>query len=443
MNAIIVLLLVASAQAQVSFEERKLGELPAGAMKADDLEISPDGRCVTFVAKDGGKQYVVVGDTKLEAFDEVRWPGFAPDGQTVYYSARTGKKWRLVVGDRKSEEFDVVRSPAFSADGKSMSVIVRSDGKWHVVVDGRWGEAFDKIEISSSFSADGKSFLYRAQRDGKAFVVAGDKKIGPFDESSWAEFMSGDVLAYCAKSGEKEFVVVGDQRGEEFEYVMIPSLSPDRTRIAYVAWSDAGNCVVVDGKRQYELGKDRGRDVVFAPDGKSVVFTAMTGDRKQWYMVAGDRKLPAVEGWDASDPHVTPDGKHALCVLRDDKAMRLYVDGKVGPPFEVVRWPDFSPAGEATYVGTSGKGDKRQDTLMVGERALAPVGWIRTYRFSPDGATLAWMVDTGGRSVVHVGGTAHEFEAARRPIQFSADGKKVAFAIARGREIWWKVIEVR
>jgi hypothetical protein len=61
--------------------------------------FSPDGKTVTYAADDGDKQYIVIGDLKVEVSGRVGDPVFSPDGRKVGYGARIGHELRWIVLD--------------------------------------------------------------------------------------------------------------------------------------------------------------------------------------------------------------------------------------------------------------------------------------------------------------------------------------------------------
>ncbi len=86
------------------------------------------------------------------------------------------------------------------------------------------------------FSPDGRGVFFKVRKPDREFVVVGDKKGEGFD---WVIGLSfnpdGMTVADKAKEGGKEFVVVGDRKGEEFEEVFEPAFSPDGRKVAFGA----------------------------------------------------------------------------------------------------------------------------------------------------------------------------------------------------------------
>jgi len=60
--------------------------------------FSPDGRIAAYSADQGGKQYIVIGDSKIEVAGRESDPVFGPDGRSVGYGARIGREiwWKVL-----------------------------------------------------------------------------------------------------------------------------------------------------------------------------------------------------------------------------------------------------------------------------------------------------------------------------------------------------------
>mgnify|MGYP001609907779 FL=1 len=81
--------------------------------------------------------------------------------------------------------------------------------------------------------------------------------------------------------------------------------------------------------------------------------------------------------------------------------------------------------------------DKLLATVPEGME-LAPY----SIEFSANGKAVAYSAKKGGKMFVVVGDKkGEEFDLILSPV-FSADGKKVAYGARKGRELWWKVLDV-
>jgi len=90
----------------------------------------------------------------------------------------------------------------------------------------------------------------------------------------------GRTVAYGARDGQHEFVVVGDKKGEEFAGVSNPTFSPDGKTVAYAAWEDRRNFIIAGDKRGEDF--DHVEPPIFSPDGKKLAFYAVRGKEIWW-----------------------------------------------------------------------------------------------------------------------------------------------------------------
>ena len=75
-------------------------------------------------------------------------PKFSPDGKHLTYAAKNGKKLVVVVDGQPAAEYDEIfgYSPIFSPDGKHLAYVARKGEKWLIVVDGQPGAEYDECD---------------------------------------------------------------------------------------------------------------------------------------------------------------------------------------------------------------------------------------------------------------------------------------------------------
>ncbi len=206
----------------------------------------PNTDVVAYTAQEGGKCFIVLGDKRGEAFDEVTAPEFSRDGSTMAYAAATGKegarKWFVVVGDQRGEQFDFVSHIAFSPDGKTVAYGAREGKKWFVVVGDKRGREFSDLDILANpiFSPDGRAVAYAISKNGKSCVVVGEREGEQFFQVFPSAFSpDGSKVACLAMNPGKWFVVAGETHSEALDNVdprsSGPYFSPDGSKVAYGA----------------------------------------------------------------------------------------------------------------------------------------------------------------------------------------------------------------
>ncbi len=215
---------------------------------------------------------------------------------------------------------------------------------------------------------------------------------------------AGGVVAcrLTSSTSERGCIAVDGRRGEEFDRVGPPVLSRDGKHVAYRAHRGDRCFVVVDGERgpDFELMSDP----AISADGRVVAYGARQAGR--WCLVVGDARTPI---------------DHQPCLVF------------VGPDGRSAGYCRFeSPGGGASRVRVVVDGKSSEGFSIVG----LPV-------FSPDGRTVAYAGDQGGRQYVVVGDRKIEVSGRESDPVFSRDGRKVGYGARIGREIWWKVLDVR
>lgn len=162
----------------------------------------------------------------------------------------------------------------------------------------------------------------------------------------WAPILSPDkkTVAYRAKEAKKEFIVIGDQKGEEFDEV---------------------------------------RDHVFSPDGSTIAYRARIN--KRWFMVCAEQK--GAEYDKVGPPSYSPDGKKVAYGARNGKVAFIVDGNQKGPEFERVSSPVYSPEGDRlAYVGYKNE----KSYLVVGGKTVAEHRYIGDFTFAPKGGSFAY-----------------------------------------------------
>lgn len=338
------------------------------------------------------------------------------------------------------------------------------------------------------FAPDGKSVVYGVwQSGGKIAAFHGDKKLGEWWHINGVSFAPDGRLAFLAQGDDIVELHVGPDK-HEFPEGVAPVFSPDGKRVAFAAKKGEKWALHVDGKRGDEF--DEVRDPAFTADGKTVCVVrndhrwavAVDGKPGDWFDLAG---LISLHGPTIAFVANSGAKTDASGVFQGGGKCFAVVDGKKGPEFDIVRRAAFSPDGKTIayaanlggsldYLGAGEGGkwhvvvngekgpafdavgepavtaavahfalDGNKLVACVGDRRVDIEGDAYDLALSPDGKTLAYRLRKESKWVLRAGdATSEEFDAAWPPA-FSPDGKKISFGALKGRELWWKTLDIK
>lgn len=402
-----------AAKPAVSFEEKKLGEIPAGAPAEQRPVFSPSGRKVAFTYREADKRAAVVNGEKLGAYDTVDVPVWTPDGEHVAWRVGnrvepTRERWWAFLDTKIAGEEDWIGSVAPAPGGAEAAFWANpgcrvaddgtySGGRWFFFPGARRGREWSEGHglVRSAWSSDGSRVATVCLREGLSRVLVADKrgetvvmneKLGPYLQVDSLFFAPDGKLVYAAQA------------------------HPDKAGRWYVLWGDE-----VYGKEWWASGSP-----VLSADGRHIAYKALVAGRAR--IVVDRRPLPA-EGDAASTPVLSSDGKRV--------AYAINRGGQLADDLRVAEDSERRVKGGtwAIWLGTS-----------VVASGLDEVGDLR---FSADGARLAACARDAAGWWVRCGEDRFgPYDFAAAPC-VSSDGKKLAFGARIGRELWWKVVPLR
>ncbi|QXE90559.1 hypothetical protein [Geomonas subterranea] len=216
---------------------------------------------------------------------------------------------------------------------------------------------------------------------------------------------TGRGFFYVAEQGGKFHVVHNGNRGNSYTNILTPTLSPDGQRLAYQAYVDDKVRMVVDG-REGEVVEEL-EIPFFSPDNRHVVYQAKTGGR--WYFVVDGRSFPAYRT------------EHNQFGFSADGTRMAYVDSPVegAKPRLVVTDLDFKKqlireaTGAVMVISddksriaaiSEVKGKQRVIELSLATPDQVKEGVlydsIKDLAISPDGTSVAYVAEKGGRKVL-------------------------------------------
>jgi Tol biopolymer transport system component len=448
--------------------------------------VFSDGGHVAHPVTTNQRSRVVLDGTPGEEFDDVRSLTFGPDGKTLAYVGDEEKKHEVkekqwvIAGPRKLGPYFEVGSHwrvpfVFSPDGARLAFRAASDEDTKfIVLDGRAQEAFDDVD-HPVFSPDGSHLAYAANRGGKHqesiyvvsggewFVVLDGKKGETFDwvghtcgEGGWPTFSpDGSRLAYKAQRGKKWFMVVDGKREEGFDLLFGPAFTPDSRHVEYSAENGKDWLLIRDGKRVTDNHPAIIAQAV-SPDGAHYAY-ACVDQSKRWSVFVDGAPVGSFDF--AYAPTFSKDGKRVAYLAHEGDDQFIIVDGHRGASFEHVGAPIFDADGkDPIYVAGSGKkrfvvwgatrGEEFDAIVTSDWNAICPL--LR----SPKSSMVAYRARVGGeydsQNQEYVGAQwfvvvgdrkLGPFDQVWDP-KFSPDGKKVAFGALKGRDLWWRVVDV-
>lgn len=425
-------------------EEIRLAAIPEDYEEWGKVSFSAGGKQVAYVARKGGKQFVVVGDTPGKFYDAI-WTdtiALSRDGQRIAYSGKRGDKWYFVLDGKEGQPFENTGSIVFSPDGRLMSCEVKDNGSWFILVyEGNKivyrSQAYRDSFRPPVFSPDGHLLVYELGERGKKRVVffldVSARKIIKkqlYDEPGIAGKFSYNSdfsrVVYEATKEGKFFLVFQNLLLDEERAISIPAimqgtivLSSNGKKIAYLAAKEGKQFLAVSPWESPLQGNEKGpyeaiNLPVFGPDFTTVAFQALKEGK--WRSVVGDKESPArYDGVDA--PVFSSDGARIAYPAMKNGRFLMIVSPvgkpdvvKEGPVYDMAVTPVFSPdSRRIAYRARKGPKENAKRFIVIAD------------------------ADTG--KVIKEGPVGEEIW----PPVFSSDGKSVGYGAKIGRELWWKV----
>lgn len=283
----------------------------------------------------------------------------------------------------------------FSPDGKRWAGTA-GNGTHALLVDGI--TLLEKMEFGSlSFSPDSKRVAFLGKtpqlKDGFALLVDGKPL------ADWKDYYELGPPIFSADS----------------RHVAVRCGSRDRRK----------SLVNVDGKNGREYDKLEG-DVAFTNDGR-VTYLARKGETS--ILVQGDTETPLPKNA-INLEHI---GGHVIYTLAgDDFISREVKDGVIQAPYKMMNDRVISPDGKRLAYKVHSISASDIVVLDGVEQPIVPLGSDGILAFSPNGKRFGyfgWLEKIG--NVVVVDGVAQRMlgqDEVRHSLQFSGDGKRVAYA---------------
>ena len=353
----------------------------------------------------------------LETLTDSRLPvsvSFGPLGHRVAWLADTGTdRQRYVVDGEDGPPFLTTRGGIFSSAGQQFAYAGQAGptsrspiaGDWTVIVGKeRYGPYEDVHGIRF---ADNGSVMWRAKLPAAsasasssarfAMVVDGvsDPQFSKLPSSGLLFGVSGELLAYRARSPVGWHVVQNGQPGPAFDQVGTPTRSSDGRTVAYVG-RRGDELWLVAGARKVALAGQSVESIVVLDGGevtvlldRRVLWRDATGARPTRIAAKSITHLVHVRG---TVGYVRVDGPEATVVV-GDTTRKL-------PPSTTVSALRVSP--DARRFVAFGRHGDRVSAFVDMESTWPASGSISNLRWSKDGRALAYvMSQTGGPAERH------------------------------------------
>lgn len=304
------------------------------------------------------------------------------------------------------------------------------------------------------FSPDGTTVAFVARQGIKEFVVVNGTKLSEFDGIRELVLNhNAQRIAYIAKKArdvDSVYVLVINQRpGSEYADIKQPMFSPDGKRVTYFAKKkkdDKWGLYITDGDAQNEkaLGTATVYDVdtrpVFSPDSSRISYVAWAGSE---YKYGGKRSLFIDEkeidrAIAFREPVFSLDGNKLAVGKYDERAERIVIydlrsqaNVKEGPSdYLEIQTPVFNADGEKLLYARGGCSAPSFRMMIVIADSIGPVyRCIKFPTFSPDSRRIAYVaVEIVRWAVVVDGKRGEEFEDVGELV-FSPDSKNIAYSV--------------
>ena len=289
------------------------------------------------------------------------------------------------------------------------------------------------------FFKDGRQAAYRAIGNGKMWVVVNNQKQQEYATiADGIAFSPAGKIAYRASNGAQWFAVVGGQPGPGLQSVGFPMFSHDGSKFGYEGSRGIGARTDATASTVYINGQKMGDYAACGPpffsgDGSVAAHSVRIGKAgtatRAFHtvdaMIIGGR--PGPESEQVSNPFFAPKGNRMAYRYRVEYTWTMMVDGKATDTANDMGDPVWSPDGKRlAYRG----GERGKYWVSVdGKKSAATYPAVTDPVFSPDSKTVAWVVTDatkGGEYIVYGDRQTEVFGRCYPPV-FSSDGQHMAF----------------
>jgi hypothetical protein len=377
------------------------------------------GGVVWIEPQPDGKVRVLHNGRPGPAFQEVSTVSLSPDGLHHAYGRRVGEQWQLVMDGTEGPVLPDLGYVAYSPDSAHIAYSARVGETFQFFVDGKVRRSGPADYLGKSFSAESKKLVLLEPADGE------NARLVVLDVASQASWEISDHVTQWTTSADKtrcaavarvdggERVLVFEvdrpervRRGRTYERVASVDFGSDGYPLGYYALRKGETLFVVE---EDEIPLEKGEALIggAAPRWGERGFGALVKLRGKvtfrQFMTGAAPPEPAYE--DAYGLTYGGDGRLHAYAARRGASWFVVANGKEGPPFEVVRPPEFSPDGR-----------------------------FLVYRARREAKRFVVIADPDARTLRELPAYEQVFD-----VHFTADGRSIAYGVKDGRELAWKV----
>jgi Tol biopolymer transport system component len=378
------------------------------------------GGGVAYSAEKKDKAYVVHNDRRGKLYDAVGAIALSPDGHRIAYGALVDGKWHMVVDGKEGAAFSTVKSPLFSPDGSHLAYQAMSGEKWYLVVDTTPNAGTNTRLLDHRFSGDSGKIVYIDGADDKkrGRLVISDLSFNRQTIISPSVFQlivnqNGSRIAAISLRDNKQHIVESSFERPDaiknwslYSAVHNPVFGPDGVTLAFTADYD-GRRIIVLNDREEALpdGGSLFESPVVRHDQKTVGAIISANNRSffhQFFLDGGKKEASYDE---ANGLTYNSDGSVHAYTARKDTNWFVVINGVEGTGFDRVISPKFSPNGK--YL---------------------------VYRARKDGKRFVVVANKAGKIL-----RQHPMYEQVFDLEFTDDGKSVAYGVKDGQKLVWRV----
>lgn len=278
-----------SGRAFLYYRQRRYG----GYDQITNLRFSRDGNIVAYLARQFGRQSLVVADKPHLVHGVIDF-ALSPTGDRLAYVVREADDWFVIEDGDTSGSYDWVQNLVYSRDGSNLLFTALDEDEWFVVVNHEELDHYNSqvAEISAvAISDDGTRIAYvvaeydEAEDETYSYVVMDGQESDVYQDISDLQLSSrGNSFAFVADDGDGPFVVFRTGEDAPYDAIWSLTLSSDGHHVAYVAGGEEGEMVVLNGRPQQLY--DQIDTVRFDPTGHRLCYGALRDSDFVWVVSA-------------------------------------------------------------------------------------------------------------------------------------------------------------